>query len=70
MAKRKVQPVPPEGVRIERADGTVLPVELVYDGLIGGLHQWAVTGVVVNDGDAVCADVLPPQTSIALRIED
>ena len=63
--------IPPENVRIQLADGTVLPVELIYTGLDErGLHEWvAVSSFPVDDvGARVLADKVPPRTSITIMV--
>ena len=60
----------PEGVRIERADGTVLPVELVHVGVDErGTDQWEIAGVVYQQGDRVHMDVFPAHTGIRFAVE-
>jgi hypothetical protein len=38
---RKKLPEPPQGVRLCKPDGTVVPIETVYQGKKNGLHEWA-----------------------------
>ncbi len=60
-------PRPPENVRVEYPDGRVVPVECVYRGRRGGVHEWeAVLLVAAEPGMRVCVDVLPPRTSVVL----
>jgi len=58
-------PKPPENVRIEYRNGTVVPLELVYVGIENGEHVWE----VVNPpelllGWRIAVDRLPEKTSI------
>lgn len=58
--------VRPQGVRLVRANGRVVPIEL-SDGGVGtdGIHVWYVDQrTVVQPGDAIKIDVLPPYTRI------
>lgn len=62
------EPPAPEGTRLVRADGTELPLELVYLGFYSAAHQWeAVVAFTLADDDAVTVDRLPPHTAITLR---
>ena len=62
----------PTNPRIERADGTTVPVELVYEGIdTDGLYCF--TGTVIFDplnGDSFVTDTLPTKTSIALQLPE
>lgn len=67
-------PMPPENVRVVHGDGTTTPVELVYDGLDEeGMHVWTAVPHRLLDaraGDSLKADVLPPNTVIAVDMKD
>lgn len=62
-------PIPPTNVRVEKPDGTTIPVELVYNGWVNGCHEWiAVAPVTTLDtGGVLKADVLPAHTSITVQ---
>jgi hypothetical protein len=62
---------PPEGVRVVRADGTVLPAELVYRGRDeDGQHLWELAGMILRPGDRLYADVMPGRTGIGFTTEE
>jgi hypothetical protein len=63
-------PDPPENVRIIRADGAVVPLELVYAGTrADGAHVWrTVTDVRGEPGDELAADRLPPHTVLDIGL--
>jgi len=67
-------PRPPKNVRLELPDGTVLPLELFYDGYDeDGMHVWEATQpvpVVWAEGVKLRCDKLPPWTSIRVRMEE
>jgi len=55
----------PTGVRIRRADGSVLECELVDDGVDeNGIHNWMIANAVYQVGDEVTCEMLPGQSSI------
>jgi hypothetical protein len=58
----------PQNVRVRRADGSTLPLELAYQGRNRqGYHEWvAVLTFRALPGDQLVADVLPPCTSITV----
>jgi hypothetical protein len=61
----------PEGVKVLRADGTVLPCELVYRGREeDGQHLWEVAGMVLQPGDELYADVMPGHTGISIGFKE
>jgi hypothetical protein len=60
----------PEGVKVLRADGTVMPCELVYRGRRDGEHLWEVAGMVLRPGDRLVADVLPGHTGLEFEGEE
>lgn len=41
------EPIPPENVRLCLTDGTEIPVECRYDGVVEGVHRW--TAVASKD---------------------
>lgn len=56
----KASPVPPEDVRLVYPDGTEVPVECRYDGVVDGLHHWsAVTPGVWIPGMLLKMEMLP-----------
>jgi hypothetical protein len=60
---------PPENVRAVFPDGRVVPVELVYEGWRGGVHEWhAVIDVALEPGAGLALDMLPGHTSVNLRV--
>lgn len=63
------EPIPPQNVRIEQLDGTIVPVELIYGGREAGMHKWiAVTPVTGLDRGAILkADMIPADTAIAIQ---
>lgn len=64
--RRRSQPVPPQNVRIEHADGTVTPLELAYLGRFDDRHVWATVQPVHRWGvlDRIEVSMLPAQTEI------
>lgn len=65
MIRRKL--VPPEGARLTKADGSTIPIELVYQGKEKRIHVWqAVIAVQYENGDSFSIDVVPPRTSVVL----
>lgn len=60
-------PVPPKGVQVVRSDGTVVPVELVYEGFWNHTHVWA-TNVAMSVEDHLQVEMLPPYTSIRVGL--
>ena len=66
------QPEPPENVRFERSDGTVIPVECVHVGRINGVDEWRIVTDVAIDRSAglwfICADHLPARCAINFRV--
>lgn len=67
---------PPEGVRLCLADGTEIPLEVVYEGFRDGTHAWAAVvelGSVHTDAlfagrAALRIDMIPPHTSVRVRL--
>jgi hypothetical protein len=58
----------PTGVRVHRADGTVLNAELVHNGPDHeGLDNWLIANIDYRPGDNVSIEELPPRTSISFR---
>jgi len=55
----------PQGVRIVREDGTVLPVELVHLEPENGLDMWGIANAEFRiNHDRVEMDGLPPRTGL------
>lgn len=55
----------PVGVRLHRADGTVLNCELIDQGVDEhGMHNWAIANAQYLPGDNVTIEELPGRTSI------
>lgn len=63
-------PARPEGVRITRPDGTVIPCELAYQGRDGGVHMWEVMTAFRPGVDQLHIDVMPVRSGIAVPIAD
>jgi hypothetical protein len=62
---------PPEGVKVVRADGAVIPGELVYRGRDeDGQHLWELAGMILRPGDRLYADVMPGHTGIGFQAEE
>jgi hypothetical protein len=68
-------PVPPQNLRLEFADGRVVPVECVYAGIEqgpdGGLvHHWQVVTEVAaaEPPQALDYDVLPSRTVVSVAV--
>lgn len=64
-------PEPPQNVKVELRDGTLIPCEMVYDGWRNGSHVWvAVAPILVEPKQVVSihADMLPAHTSIIIGI--
>jgi hypothetical protein len=59
----------PLGVKVVRADGSVLPCELAYVGndTEHEAYVWEIAGAVLFPGDHVEVDVMPPHTGIQWR---
>jgi len=61
--------VKPTGVKLRRADGTVLDVELVHEGVDGeGMDCWAIANAVYRPGDQITIVALPARTSIGFMV--
>jgi len=62
----------PEGVRIERPDGSVVPCELDHRGYdeVEDMDNWdIVTEVTFRPNiDKLCVDVFPPRTGLGFRV--
>jgi len=74
VAGRLRGPEAPRNVRLELPDGTVLPLELFYDGCDDdGTHVWKATQsvpVVWAEGVHLRCDRLPPRTAISVPMEE
>jgi hypothetical protein len=58
----------PVGVRLHRADGTVLDVELVDEGVDDeGMRNWVIANAVYRPGDHITIAVLPAMTGITFQ---
>lgn len=58
----------PVGVRLHRADGTVLNCELADDGVdADGMRQWVIANAVYQPGDQITIEEMPPRTGITFR---
>jgi hypothetical protein len=63
-----VVPVKPTGVRLHRADGTVLNCELADKGVDDkGMHNWEIANAVYRPGDNITIEMLPPRTGIGFK---
>lgn len=60
----------PQGVRIVRANGEEVPVELVYLGFDEGHYEWLVAGAVLNADDRLTVDVWPGHTGLIIASGD
>lgn len=61
------EPVAPENVVAVMADGTRIPLECVYDGLLpDGTHVWTAVLVLAALPDHVEIDILPAHTTIRI----
>ncbi len=68
--RNSARAVPPENVRIVRADGSTVPLELLYRGRYRGIDQWAATTTVpVLPGDQMHARTLPARCEVTLWLE-
>jgi hypothetical protein len=57
--------VKPVGVRLHRADGTVLNCELADEGVDDeGMHNWRIANAVYRPGDSITVEELPPMTGV------
>lgn len=55
----------PVGVRLHRADGSVLNCELADEGVdADGMHNWRIANIVYREGDSITVEMLPPMTGI------
>lgn len=63
---RRAQPRQPEGVRLVRQSGQVVPLELCFAGRNEyGLAQWMIaTAVRVLPGDRLLIDLMPARTAV------
>lgn len=62
--------IPPSNVRAVYQDGTVIPLEMAYQGKVNGFHHWVATALVQPE-DGVCefrADFIPAHSSIEVRV--
>lgn len=62
----------PQGVRVIRADGSVIPCELAWVGIDeDGMAEWEIsTTVNFRQGDSLKVATLPPRTSIIMPTGD
>lgn len=60
------EPVPPTNVRAVLDDGTEVPLDCVYEGMVEGLHRWRATWALPDRPREIRASVLPSRTSIAI----
>lgn len=51
----------PVGVRLHRADGTILNCELVDE---NGMRQWVIANAEYRPGDRITAEMIPGRTGI------
>lgn len=65
------EPVPPTNVRVERADGTVDPLELIYAGIEDNTHIWeaVLTVLALRPGDHLAMDRIPANTAIRVSTQ-
>lgn len=71
MTGELVTPRGPEGAAIVYRDGERVPVELVYGGLKGGIHQWEITVAIdLERLDHIHLDVMPAKSSITIPIRE
>lgn len=63
-------PHPPINVRIEHADGTRTPVEVVYVGERDGMHHWGPRrdDTFMRRGETIGVDVLPSMTAVSIPL--
>lgn len=55
----------PQGVRLVRANGSVMPIELSDGGIVDDVHVWRVAeSTVLHPGDTVQIDLLPPHCRV------
>lgn len=55
----------PQGVRVVRANGEVIPIELSLRGVENGSAVWEIdTEVDLRNGDKIECDVMPAHTAI------
>ena len=65
---RRPIPVAPRGVRILRAGGEEVPVEVRYDGKRRGIHRWVnAYPIALSYSDTILIDVLPGRTEVAIN---
>ena len=75
MRFRKRQPEPPSGVHIVRADGSVIPCDVLRepDGDTRKTTAWIAvpreSGLIMEEGDCLRIGVLPPRTVVEFRLE-
>lgn len=70
-ARRQVNetPMAPQNVRITMADGSTIPVEVIYKGKFDGQHLWVASYPIAGNPTGLLIDMLPPKTSIGLSVE-
>ena len=65
-----MMPEPPVNVRLTYANDVVVPVDTVYEGLVGGVHLWRVVNAPqALQIKAMDIDVLPPRTEVCVDIK-
>lgn len=61
------QPPPPENVHIIKGNGTIIPIDTVYQGRHDGIHHWAAVHPInyhPEHGDRIAVTLLPAHTAI------
>lgn len=75
MRFRRRPPEPPSGVRLVRADGTVIPCDVLRepDGDTRKITAWIAVprepGLIMREGDCIRIGILPPRTVVEFRLE-
>lgn len=67
-----ISPEPPENVRIVRADGSTVPLELTYNGISDtGSFEWVTTITVpfTAGSDQLMIEMLPAHTMVTVRFD-
>lgn len=60
-------PTPPENVRAVLADGSEVPLEVVYVGWREGAHRWEAVVLLGCVPESLRIDALPAKTAVGVR---
>jgi hypothetical protein len=63
------EPTPPTNVRAVLRDGTEIPLDCRYVGLVDGKHRWEAVYSLPDLPESVLMDELPAHTVVAIRVD-